>query len=164
MSNTDRIQCKGVKYLNLKDLYDGHAANGLSLACVRQRLKLGWALETALTEPLNPGAKRKFFANGQVFLNLKALAKAAEISYEAAVKRHHRGFSDEEIFSGRVWSQSLATPLVPPPLLPAVRHACQRGMATRAPGGGVARALRTFGVYLAALFECAVWCPPALGD
>jgi hypothetical protein len=88
-------------YSSIKELYKAHAADGLGYGIVYQRIRLGWALEKALSEPLSSGFARTFTAQGQIFPALKALAIAAGISYEAAVKRVHRGFSDEEVFSGR---------------------------------------------------------------
>ena len=45
--------------------------------------------------------KRTFDVNGKIYQSLAELAREADISYNAAVKRQQRGFSDYEIFFGK---------------------------------------------------------------
>ena len=96
------IEYKGVTYKSLKELCNKHAAEGVSYACVAGRMKDKWNLEKALNEPQNKN-ERKIYRVGDIeYLSLKSLAKDAGISYEAAVKRSHRGWNDNEIFYGKL--------------------------------------------------------------
>lgn len=99
MSNP--ISYKGKVYPSLKRLVESEASNGLSYANVATRIREGWGLEKALCEPKNKNSRKIWVIDSREFTNLKDLAKEAGISYEAAVKRSHRGWSDEEIFYGR---------------------------------------------------------------
>lgn len=58
-------------------------------------------IDVTFSEPPERKSRRTYTVDGRVYANLKTLADAAGISYQAAVKRHHRGFSDHEIFHGR---------------------------------------------------------------
>lgn len=99
MSNP--ISYKGKVYPSLKKLVESEASDGLSYTNVANRVKDGWDLEKALCEPKNRNSRRIWVIGSREFTSLKDLAKEAGISYEAAVKRSHRGWSDEEIFYGR---------------------------------------------------------------
>jgi len=95
------ITYKGKVYPSLKNLVESEASDGLSYANVATRIRNGWDLEKALCEPKNKNSRKVWTIHNRKFNNLKDLAKEAGISYEAAVKRSHRGWSDEEIFYGR---------------------------------------------------------------
>ncbi|HAS1031284.1 TPA: hypothetical protein I3782_004197 [Enterobacter cloacae] len=99
MSNP--ISYKGKEYPSLKKLVESEASDGLSYSIVATRIRDGWDLEKALCEPRNKNSRKIWVIDNRKFTNLKELAKEAGISYEAAVKRSHRGWSDEEIFYGR---------------------------------------------------------------
>ena len=99
MSNP--ISYKGKIYPSLKKLVESEASDGLTYANVATRVRDGWDLEKALCEPKNKNSRKIWVIDRKEFTNLKDLAKEAGISYEAAVKRSHRGWSDEEIFYGR---------------------------------------------------------------
>ena len=94
------ILYKGLTYPSLKKLVESEANDGLSYSVVMGRIKIGWDLDEALGKPRNKNV-RKYTINNKEFASLKDLAEEAGISYEAAVKRSHRGWSDEEIFYGR---------------------------------------------------------------
>ena len=100
MSNP--ISYKGKVFPSLKKLVESEASHGLSYANVANRVRDGWDLEKALCEPKNKNSRKTWVIDSREFTNLKELAKEAGISYEAAVKRTHRGWSDEEIFYGRI--------------------------------------------------------------
>lgn len=95
------ISYKGKVYPSLKKLVESEAREGLSYANVATRVRDGWDLEKALCEPKNKNSRKIWIIDSREFTNLKDLAKEAGVSYEAAVKRSHRGWSDEEIFYGR---------------------------------------------------------------
>lgn len=95
------ISYKGETYPSLKKLVESEASDGLSYAVVATRIRDGWDLERALCELKNKNSRKTWTIDNKEFNNLKDLAKEAGISYEAAVKRSHRGWSDEEIFYGR---------------------------------------------------------------
>ena len=99
MSNP--ISYKGKSYPSLKKLVESEASDGLSYAIVATRIREGWDLKKALCEPKNKNSRKVWVIDSREFTNLKDLAKDAKISYEAAVKRSHRGWSDKEIFYGR---------------------------------------------------------------
>lgn len=96
MSNP--ISYKGKVYPSLKELVESEASDGLTYANVATRVRDGWDLEKALCEPKNKNSRKIWVIDRKEFTSLKDLAKEAGISYEAAVKRSHRGWSDEEIF------------------------------------------------------------------
>ena len=98
MSNP--ILYKGKLYPSLKKLVESEASHGLSYANVANRVRNGWDLDKALCDSKNKNSRKKWVVGTREFTNLKDLAKEAGISYEAAVKRSHRGWSDEEIFYG----------------------------------------------------------------
>jgi len=107
MSNP--IKYKGKTFRSLSALVRAHAAEGISPAAVTSRIKAGWDLEAALSKPAARCRIRQFKVDDQVFDSLKALADAAGITYAAAVKRRHRGGSDQEVFHGRPKQVSTAT-------------------------------------------------------
>ena len=94
------IEYKGVTYKSLKELCNKHAAEGVSYACVAGRMKDKWDLGKALNEPQNKNERKIYKVGDMEYSSLKSLAKDAGISYEAAVKRSHRGWTDNEIFYG----------------------------------------------------------------
>lgn len=96
------IEFQGVTYKSLKELCNKHATEGVTYACVAGRMKDKWDLEKALNEPQNKNERKIYKVGDAKYSNLKSLAKDAGISYEAAVKRSHRGWSDNEIFYGKV--------------------------------------------------------------
>lgn len=89
------------EFSSLKALVTAHASPGITYACVATRLREEWPLERALHEPPGKNTTRQYVVGKKVFPNLKALAKAAGITYNAAVKRAHRNWPDAEIFHGR---------------------------------------------------------------
>lgn len=96
------IEFQGVTYKSLKELCNKHAAEGVSYACVVGRMKGKWDLQKALNEPQNKNERKIYKVGDTEYSNLKSLANHAGISYEAAVKRSHRGWSDNEIFYGKM--------------------------------------------------------------
>lgn len=101
------ISYKGELYPSLKKLVESQASNGVTYAVVATRVRDGWDLEKSLSEPKNKNARKTYCIDNIEFTNLKDLAKAAGISYNAAVKRSHRGWSDKEIFYGRTKTEEL---------------------------------------------------------
>lgn len=99
MSNA--VLYKNITYLSLKKLVKSKASTGISYAVVAARIRNGWSLEKALNEPKNKNATQIFSVEGKKYTNLRELAQKAGISYGAAIKRSHRGWSDKEIFYGR---------------------------------------------------------------
>ncbi|KWU52759.1 hypothetical protein [Pseudomonas palleroniana] len=97
---------KGQTYTSLKKLVAAQASPGVTYAGVVARMRDGWALEKAIHEPVGKKTSRQYKVGNQTFKDLKALAKAADISYNAAVKRAHRGWSDAEILHGKAPRQS----------------------------------------------------------
>lgn len=96
------IEFKGIAYRSLKELCNKFAVEGVSYECVSGRIKDRWDLERALNEPQNKN-ERKIYRVGDIeYPSLRSLAKDAGISYEAAVKRSHRGWTDNEIFYGKL--------------------------------------------------------------
>jgi hypothetical protein len=95
------ILYKGETFSSLKKLVESEASEGLSYSIVATRIRDGWDLEMALCKPKNKNSRKTWTIGNKEFKNLKDLAKEAGISYEAAIKRSHRGWSDEEIFYGR---------------------------------------------------------------
>lgn len=90
------------KYSSLRDLFNSEAVPGLTYACFYSRyVEKGWDLSDALTTAVHKPQCREYVVDNFTFDNLKDLAKAAGISYHAAIKRSHRGWSDKEIFYGR---------------------------------------------------------------
>ncbi|WP_139167173.1 GIY-YIG nuclease family protein [Chromobacterium sphagni] len=105
MSNP--ITYKNKTYSSLNALVESEASDGISYSLVATRIRDGWDLEKALCEQKNKNVSRTYIVGEKCYKNLKALAKEAEISYEAAVKRAHRGWADEEIFFGRKKNKTL---------------------------------------------------------
>lgn len=95
------IEFKGFTYKSLKELCNEHSAEGVSYACVAGRMKDKWDLGKALNEPQNKNERKVYKVGDMEYSSLKSLAKDAGISYEAAVKRSHRGWTDNEIFYGK---------------------------------------------------------------
>ncbi|GGE80142.1 GIY-YIG nuclease family protein [Massilia psychrophila] len=91
----------GILYASYSELHAAHSAPGVSYACFFGRMKGGWQMTDALTQPPNRSMRRTYKVGDRVFKDLAALADAAGITYEAAVKRRDRGATDEEIFHGR---------------------------------------------------------------
>lgn len=85
----------------MKALFEAEAVEGLNYPAFISRIKSGFSFERALTEQMNNVYYRKYSVDGKVFNNLKELANAAKISYDAAVKRSHRGWNDTEIYYGK---------------------------------------------------------------
>jgi hypothetical protein len=110
MQITERIKMrKSVEYQNkmypsLKALYSYLIESGcteIPYQVFYYRYCAGWDVEQILSVPVNEVCKRDYIVGDKVFPSLKDLAKAAEISYDAAVKRRNRGFTDFEIFYGK---------------------------------------------------------------
>ncbi|NDJ84148.1 hypothetical protein GXP65_24255 [Vibrio campbellii] len=97
----NRIEYNGVWFDSYRELFDRHACKGLTYAAFHSRVKSGWTLEKALNEEKNKSIHRVYIVGDKKFKTLKELADSAGISYDAAVKRVHRGFSDEEVFYGK---------------------------------------------------------------
>lgn len=96
-----KIKYKDIVYPSMKALFESEAIEGLTYAAFMSRIKNGLSIVDALSEVKNKNVSRKYIVDGREFKNLKELATAASISYEAAVKRSHRGWSDNQIFYGR---------------------------------------------------------------
>lgn len=96
------IEYKGKTYKSIKALHSENTEEGISYACFNQRIKLGWDIERALITPADKITDGPYVVeSGLEFPTLRELARAAGISYDAAVKRSHRGFSVYEIFYGK---------------------------------------------------------------
>ncbi|MGH8450000.1 hypothetical protein [Pseudomonas sp.] len=89
------------QYHSLKALVAAEASLGITYAGVVARMREGWALDRAIHEPVRKKTSRQYIVDSRVFSDLKALAKAAGIPYNAAVKRAHRGWTDAEILHGK---------------------------------------------------------------
>src|SRR5690606_29974463 len=94
------IQHNGKVYESVMDFYIAEYKGELSYQTIRARILAGWPIEKVLQTP-SLEKKKTFTVNGVKYETLKELAAAAGISYMAAVKREHRGFSDHEIFHGK---------------------------------------------------------------
>lgn len=95
------IKYKNVEYPSMKALFELEAIEGLTYAAFMTRIRNGFSLESALSEVKKKNISRKYIVDDLEFMSLKDLAKAAGISYEAAVKRSHRGWTDSEVFYGK---------------------------------------------------------------
>lgn len=91
----------GKTYPSLAKLVEAEATNGNSYSCVATRIKKGWDLAKALAEPPNKNTQRSYVINGVEYKNLKALAEGLKITYHAAVKRAHRGWTEQEFVHGK---------------------------------------------------------------
>ena len=98
---SQRIDFDGVIYESYKELFDCKACNGLTYAAFYRRIKSGWSVEKALNDKKHKSTNRVYVVDEKKFQSLKELSISAGISYNAAVKRAHRGFSDKEIFYGK---------------------------------------------------------------
>jgi hypothetical protein len=92
----------GQEYPSLKALHKAHALPGINYQVFYSRLRGGMSLSDALSKPQDSYVDRTFSVNGDVYTGIKEFAIAAGLSYHCAVKRCHRGWSDEEIFNGKV--------------------------------------------------------------
>jgi len=95
------IKFDGVIYKSCKELFDRKACNGLTYAAFLSRIKSGWSIDRALNKEKHKSSHRTYVVDNKNFQSLKELAASAGISYGAAIKRAHRGFSDKEIFFGK---------------------------------------------------------------
>jgi len=95
------IKYAGEEFGSLAELHSKHASTGITYSCFATRVKCGWDIETALTKKAGSKKIRTYHVNGVDYKDLKALATAAGLTYDAAVKRRDRGFTDEEIFFGK---------------------------------------------------------------
>ena len=95
------IKFDGVIYKSCKELFDRKACNGLTYAAFLSRIKSGWSIDRALNKEKHKSSHRTYVVDNKNFQSLKELAASAGISYGAAIKRAHRGFSDKEIFLER---------------------------------------------------------------
>lgn len=95
------IEYAGVVFNSLVELHSEHASPGVTYACFATRIKNDWDIKKALTEKQEVKKRQTFHLNGIEYKDLKTFATAAGISYDAAVKRRDRGFTDSEIFFGR---------------------------------------------------------------
>ena len=95
------IKYKGKTYQSVMDIHSEHAEEDVSYAAFYARVYKGWDIEKALTVPARKRKVDSYTVDGVEYSNLRQLAVAAGISYEAAVKRKERGFSEHQIFFGR---------------------------------------------------------------
>jgi hypothetical protein len=105
------IEYAGVVFNSLVELHSEHASAGVTYACFATRIKNGWDIKKALTEKQEVKKRQTFHLNGIDYKDLKTFATAAGISYDAAVKRRDRGFTDSEIFFGRKKSSNAISQL-----------------------------------------------------
>lgn len=92
---------KGTQYVTLRELHKNCVENGISYQGFYQRLCGGWTIDDALTSSTSDVIRRDYIVDDKVYSTLMELASDAGISYEAAIKRRDRGFSDYEIFYGK---------------------------------------------------------------
>lgn len=101
MEKMNKILYSDEKFATLKDLYAAHAKESMTYSCFLKRIESGSDIATAQIEFPSKNTRRTYTVNGIIYSNLKSLSIAAGISYDAAVKRKDRGFTDDEIFSGK---------------------------------------------------------------
>ncbi|MEI2264491.1 helix-turn-helix domain-containing protein [Erwinia sp. CGal63] len=97
-----KIIYKNKTYSSLSALVKENSDAKIPYSVVATRLKMGWSLDDALMKKKNKNISREYKVDGKTFSTLRALAEAAGISYNAAVKRAHQDWSDKEIFYGKV--------------------------------------------------------------
>jgi hypothetical protein len=105
------IEYQGKTYPSFKALHEACAAVGITYACAYTRWKNEIELEAALNTPQEKNTSRAYEVDGIKYKSLKSLSEVAGITYIAAVKRSHRGFSDQEIFYGKVKAKKKSQPV-----------------------------------------------------
>jgi hypothetical protein len=99
------VRFNGRTYRDLRALHRAAAAEGVTFNAFHKRVTdAGWSVRRALKTPMPEIAERTFTVDGRHFTSIAALARAAGITYMAAVRRCYRGFTDQEIFYGRTKS------------------------------------------------------------
>lgn len=96
-----KISYKGVEYPTLKACVETNAIEGLSYANVQARLKIGWTLEKALTEPIPEKYKKTYTIDGITYNTLKELGDKFGLKHDQLYARARRGWTDQEIAYGK---------------------------------------------------------------
>ena len=100
--DTNAVTYKGRVFPSLRAIHSALAPSSISLSSFLDRVSnLGWSIEKALAVDTAKPTEREFVVDGIVYKGIAELARAAGISYSAAVRRCYRGFSDQEMFYGR---------------------------------------------------------------
>lgn len=95
------VKFNGIEYSSLKSLFDSKAEKEITYSMFTSRIRNEWSLERALTEKPHKYTRRTYHSDKKKFPTLKKISEAAGISYQAAVKRMHRGWTDDEILNGK---------------------------------------------------------------
>lgn len=108
------IQHDGKIFESYRELHSHCCDPAITYACFYKRLEAGWDISKASTTPQSAATWRSYQVDDIEFKSLTALAAAAGITYQSAVRRRQRGFTDREIFYGREKTKSLQEPIVKP--------------------------------------------------
>jgi hypothetical protein len=99
---TNAVIYNGRTYRSLKALYRSLRPQSVALQTFTTRVAVrGWTIAKALSTPTAHAHTRQFEVDGVLYKSLGELARAAGITYMAAVRRCYRGFTDSEVFHGR---------------------------------------------------------------
>jgi len=96
------ITYKDIEYPSLKACIEANANEGLSYANIQARLKIGWTLEKALTEPVPEKYKKTYTVDGITYSTLKELGDKFGLKHDQLYARARRGWTDQEIAYGKV--------------------------------------------------------------
>lgn len=96
-----KITYKGFEYPSLKACVEANAITGLSYANVQARLKIGWPLEKALTEPVPEKYKKTYTVDRVIYNTLKELGDKFGLNHDQLYARARRGWTDQEIAYGK---------------------------------------------------------------
>ncbi|PCH49310.1 MAG: hypothetical protein COC22_06805 [Flavobacteriaceae bacterium] len=96
------ITYKDIEYSSLKACIEANAIEGLSYANVQARLKIGWTLEKALTEPVPEKYKKTYTVDAITYNTLKELGDKFGLKHDQLYARARRGWTDQEIAYGKV--------------------------------------------------------------